>query len=398
MPATSPDPVLVIQSGTHARVDLGRYEENIRILRRVAGADKTFMAVLKANAYGHGAVACGGAAVRAGAGYLAVARINEGLQLRRAGLDIPVLILGGPNPAQVKDAVNHGLTVSVGTHEALDAVQQAALTASSRPRVHLKIDSGLHRYGALPDLALQLATRCAEDDRVELEGLYGHFSSADEATTEVTDEQIARSERLVAQLESLGITFKYIHLPNSAAIITRRMGSSNLVRAGIATYGLAPGPDVDLPPGIAPVLGLRSNLTRSFQLPGGEGVSYGLTYRAKTEEWSATVPVGYADGLPRSLSNRGWFVVDGERCPIRGRVSMDQTVVGLTRSADMGAEVIIVGDSADGAMTVDDLAIIDGTINYEIATRVTARVPRVYYRAGAAIGWDDALLGEPSGT
>ncbi len=390
------DRVTTIQSATHARIDLDRYEKNIRILRGLAGADRAFMAVLKANAYGHGAVACGRAAVRAGADYLAVARVSEGIQLRRAGIDTPILILGGPNPAEVDRALQHRLTLTIGTEAALAAIQAAAQRTSKQPIVHLKIDSGLHRYGALPDLALEIARRCFEDDRLVLEGMYGHFSSADEPDTGPTEQQIARSARLISQLEDAGIRFKYIHLPNSAATITGQLGGSNLARAGTATYGLAPSPDIVLPAGIKPVLSIHSRLTRAFSLPAGEGVSYGLTYRSEDDEPSGTVPIGYADGLPRTLSNRGWFIVNGQRSPIRGRVCMDQTVVGLTPTAQEGDDVHIIGGD-DAAMTIDDVAALDNTINYEIAARLAARVPRLYYRGGEPIGWDDPILGESEG-
>lgn len=386
-----------IQAGTHARIDLDRYEENIRVLREIAGPAKTFMAVVKANAYGHGAVACAHAAARAGAEYLAVARVSEGLQLRRAGITLPILILGGPNLAQVEDAVHNNLTVSVGAVEALDAVQRAAQSSPTRPRIHLKLDTGLHRYGALEAAAVEIAERCLLDDRIELEGAYAHFSSADESTSGVTDAQIARAGQLVRKLNRMGIALKYIHLPNSAAILSERIGESNLVRAGIAGYGLSPSRETDLPARIKPVLSIWSTLTRTFTLPAGEGVSYGLTYLAEHDEQCATVPIGYGDGLPRSTSNRGWFIVNGERCVVHGRVSMDQTVVGLKSAADVGDEVTIVGDPATGAMTLDDLATMDGTINYEIATRITARVPRLYYREGIPVAWDDLLLGESSG-
>lgn len=391
------DRVSIIQAATHARIDLSRYEENIRILREIAGPDNGFMAVLKANAYGHGAVACGRAASRVGADYLAVARISEGIQLRRAGIDVPILVFGGPNLAQIGMAVNQRLTISVGTEAALDAVQDVAQRSTERPVVHLKVDSGLHRYGAFPELAFDIARRLANDERIVFEGLYGHFSSADEPDLSPTRDQIARTEHLVNQLREADIVPRYVHLANSAGLVVGENGGSNLVRSGIATYGLKPSPEVPLPDGMKPVLSVHSRLTRSFVLPSGDGVSYGLTYRAQKNELSGTVPIGYADGLPRSLSNLGWFVVDGERCPIRGRVCMDQTVVGLSMPAIVGNDVNIVGDGSNEAMTLDDVARFDGTINYEIATRLTGRVPRVYYRAARPVGWDDPILGESEG-
>lgn len=383
-----------LEAGTHARIDLARYAQNIELMWDAAGREKSFMAVIKANAYGHGAVACARAAVQAGVDYLAVARVSEALQLRRAGVDHPVLVLGGPNPKQIEAAIEQGISVSVGSIEALDAVSQAAQRAGQRPTVHLKVDTGLHRYGALPELAFELAMRLAQDERLDFEGIYGHFSSADESDPAPTLLQIERADRLLDRLDEAGVTPRLVHLPNSAGILSGQLGRSNLVRGGIATYGLAPSPDVPLLGGMKPVMSLRSKVTRAFQIPAGEGVSYGLTYIATHDEYAATVPIGYADGLPRSLSNDGWFLINGDRCPIRGRVCMDQTVVGLSAPASENDDVVLIGDGSSGAMSVDEIAAIDGTINYEIVARLAARVPRVYYRAGEAFGWDDPILAE----
>jgi alanine racemase len=391
------DRIAAILAGTHARISLDRYEDNIRILRRLAGHERGFMAVVKGNAYGHGAVACARAAIAAGATYLAVARIGEALQLRIAGIDDPILVLGSPNPETIGLAAEYRITLTVGTVNAMEGVRSAAIRSSLRPVIHLKLDSGLHRYGASPELALELARTLAADERVDLEGIYAHFSSADEDDFAPTANQIALAEAVLKELASAGIKFRYVHLPNSAATILGRTGPSNLVRSGIATYGLAPSAEVPLPGGVKPVMTLHSRLSRVFELQPGEGVSYGLTYRASRKEWVATVPVGYADGLPRSLSGRGWFIVEGCRCPIRGRVCMDQTVVGLPDQVREGSDVQIMGDGSDDAMDAFTIANLDGTINYEIATGVAARVPRLYLRGGAPTGWADQLLDESQG-
>lgn len=387
------DPLNVFLSATHARVDLDQYERNIRILREIAGLDRDFMAVVKGNAYGHGAVACAGAALHAGATHLAVARVSEALELRAAGIDAPILLLGGPNLAAIDQAVDHRIALTVGTKEAMEAVQAAAQRTRERPVVHIKVDTGLHRYGADPELAVHLAQTLAADDRVSLEGLYAHFSSSDEADEEPTRRQIEVAEATLRNIATAGVEIKYIHLPNSAAIIKGRTGNSNLVRSGTATYGLAPAPDMTMPSGIRPIMTVHSTFTRVSTLPVGEGVSYGLTYRANAPEWLGTVPVGFADGLPRSLSNRGWFLVNGQRCPIRGRVCMDQTIIGLPAELACETEVTLIGNGEDDAMTVDTVADMDGTIHYEVASGLSARVPRIYYRGDNVVGWVDAVAG-----
>ena len=377
-----------VQEESHVRIDLSRYAANIRVLKAIVGPDREFMAVVKADAYGHGAIECGKVALSNGASHLAVARIWEGIRLRNAGIEAPILVLGGPNLAAIELAIAHNLTLTVGSEAAANAVATAAQQSDRLLRVHLKLDTGLHRYGLLPALAHSVASALHASHNVDLEGVYAHFSSADEEDGSATEQQIDGAHSMLDALEEAGIQVRYIHLPNSAATLSGMSGRSNLLRAGIATYGLAPSVDVPLPKDILPVMSVRSKLTRAFDLAPGEGVSYGLTYRSTALEPSATVPLGYADGLPRRLSNKGWFAIDGQRCPIRGRVCMDQTVIGRPGSASEGDEVLIVGDGTDEAMTIDDIAEMDDTINYEIATRFSARMPRLYVENGVPIGYD----------
>ena len=389
----TPDKMIdIIQQECHVRIDLSRYGQNIRVLKDLTGPGRELMAVLKADAYGHGAVECARVALESGAIQLAVARIWEGVKLRQAGIDAPILVLGGPNLAAIDLAANYGLTLTVGTEEAAAAAVESTNRTGQPLKVHLKLDTGLHRYGVLPDIAGQVARRLVSSKHVDLEGVYAHFSSADEVDTAETVNQLSVAEDAIEDLQSAGFRFRYIHLPNSAATISGLTGRSNLVRDGIATYGLAPSPNIPLPLGIRPVMSVHGKPTRVFRLPRGEGISYGLTYRAREDELDATVPIGYADGLPRSLSNAGWFMVDGQRCPIHGRVCMDQTVVGVPEGVKMDSTVIVVGDGSEGAMTIDDIARIDGTINYEVATRMSARMPRVFIRDGVPCRYEIAGL------
>lgn len=380
-------------AGTHARIDLDRYTRNIQILKDVAGPDRAFMAVVKGNAYGHGAIVCGQAALAAGADVLAVARVREALLLRRAGIDGPILILGGPNPEFVDEAIEAGIALTAGSRTALAHIAEAGKRVSRRAIVHLKLDTGLHRFGVRPEHAVEVARVAQQNPWVDLEGIYAHFSSADEPDPVPTLAEMNAAEESITAIRQAGIDVRYFHLPNSAATISGLTGSSTLVRSGIATYGLQPSDAVQLPPGIEPVLSLHSRLTRVFEILPGEGVSYGLTYRATDREVVATVPIGYGDGLPRSLSNRGWFTVKGERAPIRGRVCMDQTIVGLPVDAVEGDEVVIIGHQAND-MPADMIATLDNTIVYEVVARLSLRVPRIYYRNGEPAFWEDDILGE----
>lgn len=383
---SDPDLLQIVQREAHVRIDLDRYAINIATLKDLAGPDRDLMAVVKADAYGHGAVMCARTALENGATYLAVARKWEGIRLREAGVTAPVLVLGGANPAALEIAARHNLTLTVGSMSIATAIEDVA---SRQPvTVHLKLDTGLHRYGLQPDDALSVASRFKANPNVNLEGIYAHFSSADEIDCRPTEAQLGSAHDVLTSLEQQGFEFRYVHFSNSAALLTGATGQSNLVRTGIASYGLRPSQDVPLPDGIRQVMSVHGQLSRVFMLSQGEGVSYGLTYLATEAEPAGVVSIGYADGLPRSLSNQGWFVVNGQRSPIRGRVCMDQTVIGLPGLEAEQIDVIIAGDGSGGEMTLDDIATLDGTINYEVATRFALRMPRVYVRDGVPVDFE----------
>lgn len=383
-----------LTSATHALVNLDHYVANLRALRTLAGHNRALMAIVKANAYGHGAVDCALAAIESGVERFGVARIDEALQLRAAGIEAPVLVIGPPNAAQIEDAVRSSVALTVATDAAVDAVLHAARTTGLRATVHLKVDTGLHRYGALPELAIALAKRLANADGVSFEGLYTHFSSSDETDLAPTRDQIERFTGFVEALRALGVAPPLIHVANSAAIVHGMLANTNVVRVGIASYGLDPSDEVQLDERFRPILSLRSTLSRRFTLRAGESVSYNRTFTATSDLDAADVPIGYADGLERHLSNRGWFVVRGERAPIIGRVCMDQTVVNVPPTAREGDAVIILGDAEQGAMSADEIGRLCGTNNYETVVGITARVPRLYTRGGVPWSWAIPLLGQ----
>lgn len=382
-----------IRSGTHAVVDLDAYTQNIRVLRSIVGSDVALMAVVKADAYGHGAIECGRAAIEAGALMLGVARITEALYLRRAGLSCPIVLIGPPSIAEIPAALEHNITLSVGSRLAVDAVR-VAVGEGRTATVHVKVDTGMNRYGFSPQDVVDAIASLAGTDGVAVEGIFTHFSSADELDPAPTNRQIERFWSSVATLEARGLRPRYVHMANSAAILMGGLAGSNLVRSGIATYGLSPSDEVTVDARFRSVMSVRSVIARRGTLRSGEGVSYGQTYRATRDEDIAAVPVGYADGLPRRLRNQGWFVVGDQRAPIRGSVCMDQTVVSVPSETSEGANVLVFGDGTSGEMTLDDIASMIGTVNYEVATRVMARVPRLYLRGGEPVAWECVLSGE----
>ncbi len=383
-----------IYSGSHLRIDLNAYQHNIGRLRQLAGADRSFLAVVKANAYGHGAIHCARAAVEAGVDYLAVARIDEAIQLRRADITAPILVLGAPNTSQISIALQMNVELSVGTRSALDSIVAAGSRIGCSAKLHLKLETGLHRYGADPDLALALAQEMKHSEWVDFRGVYTHFSSADEVERSPTRSQIDIMNTFTRELKSESILPPLVHLANSAGLITGELGESTMVRAGIATYGLDPSDEVKLPEGFQPVMSLHSVISRRFQLNAGDAVSYNRTYVAANAEEVGTVPIGYADGLPRSLQGRGRVLVGGELHQILGRICMDQITIRVPDTAREGDQVIVFGNGLSGELTAEEVAYTAGTNNYETVTRMSARLPRIYYKNDEAVSWSVPLLGE----
>ncbi len=385
------------QAALHASIDLDQLAANVRALRSTLPPDVEFLAVLKANAYGHGLVPTARAALAGGAQWLGVARIEEGLVLRAAGVTAPIVVLGPPNHERLREAVAADLIVAVGSLADIAAVRCAAATLRRPARVHLEVDTGMHRFGAEPTEAVDLARLLASDPLLVFEGIYTHFATADAPDCRTLRLQQERFRAVRLRLTAEGLHPPVVHQANSAATLRGALGDPDLpgrrvVRVGIAFYGLPPDPSMSLPPGVRPALELRARLARCFTVGASEGISYGHTYVTARPTRCGLVPVGYADGLPRLLSNRGWFVVRGQRCPIRGRVCMDQTIVSLEEAPDatLGDPVIVLGDPASGAMSAWDAAALSETIAYEVLTSLAARIPRIYLRGGepcAVLDW-----------
>jgi alanine racemase len=367
------------------RVDTGAVRANLTRLRAAHGGD--VWAVVKADGYGHGLLPSARAAVAGGASWLGVAMLEEAIALREAGFDQPILAwLWTPaEREQLRAAVAAGVDVSVSGFTSLELVVAAARDAGRPARIHLKIDTGLSRNGATradwPDL-VAAAAKAAADGTVANAGIWSHFVYADSPGHPTTARQVERFTEAVETARAIGVVPELRHLANSAATVTLPGAHFDLVRPGIAVYGLSPVPEQsDF--GLVPAMTLRSQLANVKRVPAGEGVSYGHEYRLSRDSTLALVPLGYADGIPRAATNRGPLSINGRRHTISGRVCMDQFVVDLGElSASAGDEVVLFGPGRHGEPTAQDWAEVLDTIHYEIVTRIGARVPRRYLDPG----------------
>ena len=365
-----------------AEVDLEALRDNARWLAaRVAPA--RLCAVVKAFGYGHGPVRAAEAAVAGGASWLAVATVEEGVQLRQAGITEPVLLLSEPVPAAMTDVVTWHLTPTLYTSDAVVAAARAVAGygRTARLPVHVKVDTGMHRVGADPDRAVAIARDVAARPELELEGLCTHFAVADEPDDPYTGEQLARFRKVVDRLAAEGIRPALLHAANSAGAIAFPEARLDLVRCGIALYGLAPSPELAAAcTGLRPAMAVKARVLFAKRVEAGERVSYGLRYRLGRDAWIATVPIGYADGVPRRLSETGGEVlIGGRRRPLAGTVTMDQITVDCGDDAvSPGDEVVLLGRQGDEEITAWDWADRLGTIAYEIVCGISSRVPRDY--------------------
>ncbi|MYQ78046.1 MULTISPECIES: alanine racemase [unclassified Streptomyces] len=369
-----------------AEIDLAALRANVRVLRaRAAGAQ--LMAVVKADAYGHGAVPCARAAREAGAAWLGTATPQEALALRAAGIDGPMLCWlwtpGGP----WREAIEADIDVSVSGMWALREVTEAAAAAGRTARIHLKADTGLGRAGCQPAdwPELVAAARTAERaGTVRVTGLWSHFACADEPGHPSITAQLDTFRDMVAYAEKAGVEPEVRHIANSPATLTVPDSHFDLVRTGIAMYGISPSPELGTSAdfGLRPVMTLAASVALVKQVPAGHGVSYGHHYTTPRETTLALVPLGYADGIPRHASGRGPVLVGGVRRTIAGRVAMDQFVVDLDGDeVAAGGEAVLFGPGDRGEPSAEDWAEAAGTIAYEIVTRIGARVPRVHLGA-----------------
>jgi alanine racemase len=358
---------------TVAEIDLDAIRHNVRLLKPETSE---LMAVVKANGYGHGATPVARAAVQAGATWLGVALVEEGLRLREEGIQAPILVLSELPPGSEEEALRATLTPTLYTAAGLRGVVSAAASLGLRPVGHVKVDTGMHRVGVAPDHATAYV-RAALDAGVHLEGLWTHFAVSDDPSDGFTRVQLARFLEVSERLRALGVRPPYLHAANSGAVLNHPDAHLDLVRVGIALYGVSPGDRIRS--ALRAAMTWRSAVSMVKRVGPGEGVSYGLRYRTEGDTTLATVPVGYADGYRRALSNRGPVLIRGRRYRVAGTVTMDQLVVDCRDDpVEPGDEVVLIGRQGGAAVTAEELATLCDTIAYEIVSGVGDRVPREY--------------------
>jgi alanine racemase len=381
---------------TIAIVDLDTLASNIRALREIVGPDVLLTSVVKANAYGHGAVPIGTAAIEAGANELAVATVDEGVQLRNADIEAPILVMGPIGKVETARAIANRfrLVVSEATFAHHIAAEAKHLHWKDRVSIHLKIDTGMRRFGAPVANVVDVAQAIASHEQLSLDGLMSHLSSADDPDPTSAYDQLAEFDQAVSLLREAGIEIPEHHIANSAATLRFPEFHRNRIRSGVATYGLQPDVGMTLPDEFRPILTLHSRISRITDLAPGDAVSYGRTYVARQRERAGLIPIGYGDGYSRQFSSKAHMSIHGRRADILGRVCMDQTVVRLPEDVDvkLGDHVTIIGNgtfATDGAPTIDELAELTGTISYDLSCRLQARVPKLYLRNGEVIAIAD---------
>ncbi|MHB1005317.1 MAG: alanine racemase [Chloroflexota bacterium] len=370
-----------------AEIDLGAVEDNVAALRGCLTGGAEVMAVVKANAYGHGAARASRAALAGGATWLAVNVADEGVELRHAGITAPILVLGYVPPWEADKVVFYSLTPTVNTHQLAMALASAAGKRSVRLPVHVKVDTGLSRYGLPPEEVVPFVRTLASLPHLRWEGLWSHLATADEADKSFAYQQMEVYNGTLRALDAEGLRPRLRHIVNSAGTLDLPEMHLDLVRPGIAIYGLYPSPAVHRAVALRPAMALKSRVARLRRLPVGSTVGYGRIFTAERETLVALVPGGYADGLRRGLSNVGYVLVRGRRAPIVGRVSMDQIVVDVTDvpGIEHDDDVVILGRQGGDEITAEELGAWMGTINYEVVTGVSQRVPRVYLRDGEVV-------------
>lgn len=363
-----------------AEVDLKNVKFNLAQVRNLIAENTEIMAVVKADAYGHGVIPVAEALIEEGVDRLAVALPGEGQELRQAGIDLPVQILGEVLPSQVEALMKYDLIPTLCKRNTAFGLSEIAGGKGKKVKVHIKVDTGMGRIGKRPEEAVDYIKFVSDLPHLEIEGIMTHFARADEHNKDYTYEQWESFKNVLAGVRAAGIEIPLVQVANSAAILDLPEMNLDLVRPGIMLYGLLPSGEIKNKIELKPVLSWKARIVYIKEVPAGSGISYGTTYITDRPTEVATIPLGYADGYSRLLSNKGEVLIHGQRAPILGRVCMDQFMVDVTDipSAAVGDEVVLIGRQGNAEITATELAKHIGTINYEVLCGISKRIERIY--------------------
>ena len=378
-----------------ADINLSAIRKNITTMKNCIPEGKKLLAVIKANAYGHGAIEVANALDDL-ADYYGVACIDEAIELRNAGIGKPILILGFTDESLFEEIVKYDITQTIFTLEQAKALSLAAAHVGKKGKLHIKIDTGMNRIGfPCKKESVSEIVEISQLPNLDMEGIFTHYYKADEYDKSVANRQLNDYTRMVKWLEEEGITFAIRHISNSAGIMEMPNDTYDMVRSGISTYGLYPSEEMNKEACILyPAMELKSRVVHVKDVKAGETIGYGGTYTLPEDKRIATVGVGYADGYPRALSNQGRMLVRGQYAPIVGRVCMDQTMIDVSDipGVKVGDEVVLVGKQGENDIPVEEPAGMSASFNYEFVCDVNRRVPRVFYQEGKIVGVKNYLL------
>jgi alanine racemase len=370
---------MYIERGAWAEVNLDAIQHNVQVAKKSIKPTTKLCAVVKADAYGHGAVQVAQAADRAGANFFAVALPQEGILLRDAGIEKPILVLGLLAPKVADLVVKYNLSYAVFDEERLMALNEAALANHAKAKIHLAVDTGMHRIGMHVGAAGAFAEKAAKLPGIKIEGMFSHFATADESNKDFAAYQFNRFQEAARRIEAKGIHIPIKHIANSAAIAELPQYQMDMVRQGVTLYGMRPANIVKPYKNYRPAMVVKATVGFVKTLPAGAGIGYGQTFVTAKPSVIATVPIGYADGLNRALSNNGYMIIRGKHAPIVGRICMDQVMLDVTGIPDVkiGDEVTVFGGEE---LPFETVAKWQKTICYEITCALSPRLPRIYVR------------------
>lgn len=378
-----------------ADIDLDAIRTNIQTMHRCIPEGKKLLAVIKANAYGHGAIEVANALDDL-ADYFGVACIDEGIELRKAGIQKPILILGVTDESLYEDLVRYDITQTVFSYEQASHLSKVAGTYGKCAKLHIKLDTGMNRIGykCIPESVDEIC-EIKKLPNLDMEGIFTHYFKADEIDKTSANRQLRMYTDMILALENRGVTFKIRHISNSAGIMEMPNDMYDMVRSGISTYGLYPSEEMDKEACVLyPAMSLKSRVVHVKTVKKGETIGYGGTYTLPEDKRIATVGVGYADGYKRALSNQGRMLIHGTYAPIVGRVCMDQTMVDVSHieNVEVGDEVVLFGTQGNHTIPVEELAAMSASFNYEFVCDINRRVPRIFYQNGEKTGEKNYLF------